>query len=134
MAKFYRLANADNHGPYHSDHSASFNRSGDNDHPGPCTDPGLRKIWDRLPQQTTYKFGFRSLEQLLDWFNHNDRLSLADVGFRIRIYENLPSVHHGKKQSIAKLDSIQPTRILHPVTLESHATDISTTNHQSIAP
>lgn len=134
MAKFYRLANADNHGPYHSDHSASFNRSGDEDHPSPNQDPVLREKWERLRRSSSYKFGFRSLEQLLDWFSYKDRLSLADVGFRIRIYENLPIVYHGEKQSIAKLDSIQPIRILHPVTLESRATAISTTNYQSTAP
>lgn len=95
MAKFYRLANADNHGPYHSDHSASFNRSGDEDHPSPNQDPVLREKWERLRRSSSYKFGFRSLEQLLDWFSYKDRLSLADVGFRIRIYENLPIVYHG---------------------------------------
>lgn len=95
----YLLSN-DLKGFYHFD-------SNREQHPSPRSDAKLMKSLLESNQRfdTSLQFGFKSIEQLKNWFNENNRKTLRTHGFYVAIYET-NRYYIGDKQCIfVKKDS-----------------------------
>lgn len=73
----------------------------DQDHPSPWEDKDLCEVWrDHLSAPFgTLRFGFKSLDQLRNWFTREEQMKLAMLGFQV-VKFHPRRVWHGAKQSI----------------------------------
>lgn len=90
-------------------------------HPTPDNDEGLRVIWDklfRLETTSEYIFGFKSLNQLHNWFFFNEEGVRYLIGWyptemRVVIYEVEDDYYHsGQFQAIAHKEHMQLFKVL----------------------
>jgi hypothetical protein len=84
----YRVETKDGEGPYTGPHNLAFtllatHQSSDN-HPAPRADDIDISYWDRRPM---FRFGFKTVEQLHDWFNASERDALRGYGYLMVTYE-----------------------------------------------
>lgn len=105
----YRVENSEGIGPYCAGNGSmefSFESShnGSKNHPGPFDDEGLAKFWGKMEfsKKEKWKFGFESMEQLLDWFKIEDIAELQEAGFFITLIpkNKIQNIAYGKKQVI----------------------------------
>lgn len=92
MSVIYRIQNSEGKGPYNLsdldvrswiDNTTKHN--GDQC-PGPWEDEGIAEYWDDLCRRALskkFKFGFKTLEQMLEWFSETEIERLKEFGFDV---------------------------------------------------
>lgn len=108
LITIYRIENGDGLGPYvGADHwmwQTKMHIPPNN--PSPCQDPGLKENWDQA-RCHEYKYGFKSLEQLGEWFSPKELKRLHRLGFEIKTYRVLKSqCFIGTKQLMFHKESV----------------------------
>jgi hypothetical protein len=104
----YRIQKENGIGPYHCYVSCSSWQdefhTADNGRPGPYEDEGFSaySLDEALGANSeNHYFGFKSLEDLMRWFNETERQKLAKHGYKIYLVE-ARQVWYGKRQVIFK--------------------------------
>ena len=77
-----------NTGPYSMLDWQSHDHNNSGRTPAPCEDPGLRR-WDRESRDSRerYRFGFSSIEQLMEWFTEDELRALSKLEMTLSVYE-----------------------------------------------
>jgi hypothetical protein len=105
----YRVENPSKRGPYASWAMLDYDQG---TQPAPYDD-GLKTVEPRE------FFGFKSLEQLTEWFSERNREYLHNAGFRVRVYK-CPDhvVRHGNRQIVFPMfdSEVSEIRSLHLLT------------------
>lgn len=118
LVKVFRVENARGEGPYlamglEQSTWASGPHLDSTGRPGPGADEGLKTWLKNQPVELNdifcctplkpYSFGFKSLDQLFNWFDSNERLKLKQLGFDVVVYiVESKDVIEGTKQVIFK--------------------------------
>ena len=100
MLTVYRVEHKDGRGPYHQDF--------DDPHKGYIALERTPAPWeDGIPYfPAYYRFGFKSLDQLYDWFIEEERERLKRKGFLIRLFKvKSHLVIKGRKQLVFDRDA-----------------------------
>ena len=85
----YRVEICDeNVGPYSRFDWQSHDHNNSGRTPAPCEDPGLRR-WGResWDSRERYRFGFSSIEQLMEWFTEDELRALSKLEMTLSVYE-----------------------------------------------
>jgi hypothetical protein len=85
----YRVENDAGQGPYRLGHGVMWNKLfNPEQRPFPSMDPGLEHILaSKKDLIKDFFFGFNSLEQLRDWFEDEELISLDNIGFKIKTFD-----------------------------------------------
>lgn len=94
-------------------------------HPVPNDDPLLGHIWNDLKnheEHSNYRFGFKSIELLNQWFIVADRWEMLEENFRVvhlSVTDTMKgfhrSVYHGETQSIFLPEYAEVVNVLSPI-------------------
>ena len=88
-------------------------------HPGPDNDAGLKVFWRESSEWRQYKFGFKNIDQYLNWFLFDEGREDLIGEAVLAIYE-VPDMYYvtGQFQAIAHEDHMEHLYDLCPYTLE----------------